>query len=81
MQVLEACLREREGRVSDFGAAVTVGSPFAVIIAEAFDRAEPARDWSAINRAGADPLLVAGLRQIWQAEVLPAFASHFGLWS
>lgn len=81
LAVLEACLREREGRVSDFGAAATIGSPFAMIIAEAFDKAEPQRDWGAITRPGADPLLVAGLRQIWQSEVVPAFARHFGLWS
>jgi len=81
LAVLEACLREREGRVLDFGAAITFGSPFAMIVAEAFDRAEPKRDWSAINRPGADRLLIAGLRHISQAEVMPAFARHFDLWS
>jgi hypothetical protein len=79
IEVLEVCLRQRAGRVSDFGGAVTIGSPFAMIVAEAFDQDEPKRDWHAINRPGADPMVVADLRQIWRVEVLPAFARHFGL--
>lgn len=81
LEVLEVCLRQRAGRVSDFGGAITIGSPFAMIVAEAFDTGEPKRDWSVLNIQGTDPALIADLRQIWRVIILPAFAKHFGLWS
>jgi len=75
LEVLEVCLRRRVGRVSDLGGAMTVGSPFAMIVAEAFDK--PGRDWSVVNRSDADPTEVAALRRLWRVDILPKFAKHF----
>jgi len=77
--ILDVCLRQRNGRVSDLGPAVEAGEPFALLIDDAFDKGITRDEWPWVKSPLADPKLVAALRQVWKTEVLPRFAAHFGL--
>lgn len=79
LEVLSVCLRQRAGRVADFGPAVEPGEPFALLITDAFDKSMKRDEWLWVKSPGADPKLVAALRQIWQTDVLSKFAAHCGL--
>ena len=58
---------------------VTPGSPLGQVVAAAFDRGMPPEDWAAGTRPPADPAVRETPATIWQSQVLPAFAEHFGL--
>ena len=45
LDILDVCLRQRTGRVSDFGPAVEPGEPFALFIADAFDKGMTRDEW------------------------------------
>ena len=79
VDVLDVCLRQRTGRLADFGDELRPGSPFALIVAEAFDRGMAAQDWLLATNPNSDPALVAALVRIWETYVLPSFAAHYGL--
>jgi hypothetical protein len=78
-QLLDLVLDQRTGAVADFGAAIAPGHPFALLVAEAFDRGMSPDEWAAWTSPGADPLLVTALLQVWHSEVLPRFAAAYGL--
>lgn len=77
--VLDVCLRQRTGSVDDFGPDIEAGQPFALLVAEAFDKAMTPHDWAAAANPNADPALTQALRQIWRVQVLPRFAAAYGL--
>ena len=79
LDILDVCLRQRTGRVSDFGPAVEPGEPFALLIADAFDKGMTRDEWLWVKNPSADPKLVAALIQIWKTDVLPRFTAHYGL--
>lgn len=79
LEVLDACFRQRTGRISDFGQAVEPGEPFALLISEAFDGGVTAEQWAWVQDPTADPALVAALLKYWRTVVLPRFATRYGL--
>ena len=58
MDVFDVCLRQRTGRLADFGAEVCPGSPFGLIVAEAFDKGMAAQDWLLATNPNSDLALV-----------------------
>jgi hypothetical protein len=54
-------------------------APFALVIAEAFDRGTNIDDWARRSVPGADPTLRAVALSIWSAEVWPRFLERFSL--
>jgi len=79
LDILNVCLGQRTGCVSDLGPAVEAGEPFALPIADAFDKGMTRDEWLWVDSPLADPKLVAALRQPWKTEVLPRFAAHYSL--
>lgn len=73
------CLRQRAGQLSDFGPAIEAGAPFALLVAEAFDKGMAPDDWLLVSNPATDPAVVAALVNVWRTEVLPRFAAHYGL--
>lgn len=53
-------------------------APFALIVAEAFDRGMPASDWTAWTGPAANPALRAALLQVWRANVWPRWRATPG---
>jgi len=79
LDIPNVCLRKRTGRVSGFGPAVGPGEPFALLIADAFDKGITRDEWLWVDSPLADPKLAEALRQLWKTEVLPRFAAHYSL--
>lgn len=78
LKILSVSSRQRAAG-ADFGSAVQAGEPFALLVADAFDKGISREDWLWIKSPVADPELVAASLQSWQTEVLPRFSAHYGL--
>ena len=79
LEVLDLVMRQRVGRLDDFGDSTRAGSAFGDLIAAAFDRGMSVDEWRVVTNPKADPALVAALLSVWRDEVLPAFAARYGL--
>jgi hypothetical protein len=74
LEVLDLVLRDRTDSMADFGDAIEPGTPFGLLLAEAFDRGMAPRDWLLATHPNSSPALVAALRDIWCTDILPRFA-------
>ena len=54
-------------------------SPFALVVAEAFDRGMTVDDWRRWTVPPADPALMVALRDVWLSEVWPRFVQRYGV--
>ena len=79
-QVLDHVMRGRYGRRIDFGVLATPPSPFALLVAEAFDGGMLASDWASLWRCNSHPKVRATLLQIWTDEVWPRFVVRYSLY-
>jgi hypothetical protein len=78
-EVLDLVLQGRSGAVRDFGAEMTPGSRFALLVAEAIDGVDLMPAWSLWTKSGTDPTLEKMLSERWRDEILPKFAKAYGL--
>jgi len=80
LDVLELVFQgHRDAELDPKASWVRPGSPLGQVIAAAFDRGMPPEDWAAGTRPPSDPVVQETLATIWQSQILPAFAEHFGL--
>lgn len=54
-------------------------APFALVIAEVFDRGTDVDDWARWSAPGADPALRSTLLGVWTTEVWPKFLERYSL--
>lgn len=80
LDVLDQAMAGRIGRRIDFGALATIPSPFALLIAEAFDGGMLPCDWVGLWRSQSHPTLRQVLADIWADEVWLKFATRYYQW-
>jgi len=68
--------RQCAGCVTDFGLAVKAGEPFALLIADAFDKGMTRDEWLWVKNPVADPQRIAAWRQVWQTDVPSRLAAN-----
>jgi len=80
VEVIDQVMRGRTGRWIDFGDLALPPSPFALLVAEAFDRGMEPSDWEGLLRSTAPPRVRELLLQIWADEVWPNFCVRYSLY-
>jgi hypothetical protein len=86
LDVLDVVMRGRADQVLDFsdptsphGSLAGPGTPFAQLVAAAFDEAMTPAEWKAYTGAPADADMRDGCLQIWRVYVTPRFAARYGV--
>jgi hypothetical protein len=79
LAVLDTCMRQRTGRLGDFGAEIEPGSAFGDLLAEAFADGSPRQTWTLCQDPTTPAHIVSRLRAAWANEVLASFAARYGL--
>lgn len=80
VEVIDRAMAGRIGHRVDFGDLATIPSPFALLIAEAFDGGMLPCDWAGLWRSKSHPRLRQVLIDIWADEVWPKFATRYCQW-
>jgi hypothetical protein len=80
LEVLDQVMRGRGGRPIDFANLALPPSPFALLVAEAYDRGMLPCDWAGLLRPSAPARVHELLRQIWADEVWPKFVVRYSLY-
>ena len=78
--VLDQAMQGRIGRRVDFGSLASIPSPFALLVAEAFDGGMLPSDWEGLWRFNPQARLRKLLSDIWAYEVWPKFAARYCQW-
>jgi hypothetical protein len=73
LDTLDMSMQGHHGRAIDFGTEAKPPAPFALVVAEAFDRGMTADEWRSFMGPQADPAMRVGLEQIWVGERWPRF--------
>jgi hypothetical protein len=76
LDVLDVVFKGRRGQSVTFA---TPPDPFALLVAEAFDRGMPPDDWAGFFGPLGDLRVRGTLLRIWANEVWPAFLQRYGL--
>lgn len=76
---LDLVMNGWRGARLDFGADGIPPSPFALIVAAAFDRGMNAQDWEGLLGPNADPAIRATLLQVWRTQVWPVVLCSYGI--
>ena len=79
LAVLDTCMRQRTGKLEDFGAAIEPGSPFGTLLAEVFEQDPISHDWALCLHDTTPAAVVASLQAIWAEQVLTKFAERYVL--
>lgn len=67
------------GQLPDIDDIAPPPAPFALVVAEAFDRCFAKDEWARWTIPPADPALSAAMQVVWAAEVWPKFVQRYGL--
>lgn len=77
--VLDAAMRDRVGALADFGAQLDPATEFGALVGKAFGPRLAPSAWAALAAGSASAELELAIREVWNAQVLPAFAQAYGL--
>lgn len=77
LELLDRSMRGRHGRRIDFGDLATPPSPFALIVAEAFDGGMRPCDWAGLLQSRSHPRILEVLMEVWWNEVWPKFVVRY----
>ena len=76
LDVLDLVMKGRQ-QLPDFGDLALPPRPFALMVAEAFDRGMSVDDWALMTGSRADPQLRTTLLGIFASEVWPRFVQRY----
>ena len=79
LDVLDLVMKDRRRQLPDFGDLALPPAPFALTVAEAFDRGMSVDDWALMTGSLADPTLRTAVLGIFASEVWPRFVQRYGL--
>lgn len=77
LDVLDLVMKDRR-RLPDFGDLAPPPAPFALTVAEAFDRGMSVDDWALMTGSLAEPTLRSAVLGIFASEVWPRFVQRYG---
>lgn len=63
----------------EHGSLASPRSAFGQVLAAAFDRVAPPGEWMAFTGPDAHPLVVKGMLEIWQEQVISRFEAAYGV--
>ena len=79
LDVLDEVMQPHRRRPVEFGDLIDLPSPFALLIAEAFDTGMCVEDWAGLWRGNGHPKIRGFLLNLWADEVWPKFRVRYGL--
>jgi hypothetical protein len=80
VEVLDHVMRGHFGSQINFDDLATPPAPFALLIAEAFDRGMQASDWAGLWRGNEHPQIRPYLLSVWRDEIWPIFMVRYSLY-
>jgi len=78
LDVLDLVMKDRR-QLPDFGDLALPPAPFALTVAEAFDRGMSVDDWALMTGSLAEPTLRTAVLGIFASEVWPRFVQRYSL--
>lgn len=79
LEVLDLMMKYRQRQMPDFGDLALPPAPFALTVAEAFDRGMSVDDWALMTGSLAEPTLRTAVLGIFASEVWPRFVQRYSL--